>query len=269
MTLRVAVTGASGRMGQAVARAVLADENASLAALIARPGSTLVGTPVNALGGGSDDQASRLMITDTLSLAGVDVVVDFTLPNATLANASLCADAGVPMVIGTTGFSDEQLTELEAGLSSVASCRAANFSTGVNLAYRLLAIAAEVMGPESDIEIHEAHHKHKIDAPSGTALAMGQAITDAMGTSLNDVARFDRSAVREPRETGSIGFSVTRAGDIVGEHTVMFGTEGERLEITHKASSRNAFAAGALRAAHFLRGKPAGNYSMADVLGLS
>ena len=266
MTLRVAVTGASGRMGQAVARAVIADDTAELAAFVARPGSVLSGTNSQTLLG---SDSPSLEIAETLSVQSVDVVIDFTLPDSTLANAKLCADAGVPIVIGTTGFSEDQLATLDGSLASVASCRAANFSTGVNLAYRLLSIAAEVMGADADIEIHEAHHKHKIDAPSGTALAMGQAITDAMGTSLNDVAQYDRSAVREAREPGSIGFSVTRSGDIVGEHTVMFGTEGERLEITHKASSRNAFAAGALRAAHFLRDKPAGSYSMADVLGLS
>ena len=266
MTLRVAVTGASGRMGQAVARAVIADDTAELAAFVARPGSVLSGTNSQTLLG---SDSPSLEIAETLSVQSVDVVIDFTLPDSTLANAKLCADAGVPIVIGTTGFSEDQLATLDGSLASVASCRAANFSTGVNLAYRLLSIAAEVMGADADIEIYEAHHKHKIDAPSGTALAMGQAITDAMGTSLNDVATYDRSSVREAREPGSIGFSVTRSGDIVGEHTVMFGTEGERLEITHKASSRNAFAAGALRAAHFLRGKPAGSYSMADVLGLS
>lgn len=266
MTLRVAVTGASGRMGQAVARAVIADDTAQLVAFVSRPGSILSGTNVQSLLG---NDSPSLTITERLSVEAVDVVIDFTLPDSTLANARLCANAGVPIVIGTTGFLDDQLVKLDGSLISVASCRAANFSTGVNLAYRLLAIAAEVMGADADIEIHEAHHKHKIDAPSGTAIAMGQAITDAMGTSLNEVAQYDRSAVREAREPGSIGFSVTRSGDIVGEHTVMFGNEGERLEITHKASSRNAFAAGALRAAHFLRGKPAGSYSMADVLGLS
>ena len=229
-------------------------------------GSMLSGTNAQTLLG---SDSPSLIILEELSLDGVDVVIDFTLPESTLANARMCADAAVPIVIGTTGFSSDELAALDGNLASLASCRAANFSTGVNLAYRLMAIAAEVMGPESDIEIHEAHHKHKVDAPSGTALAMGHAITDAMGTSLSDVARYDRSAVREAREPGSIGFSVTRAGDIVGDHTVMFGAEGERLEITHKASSRDAFAAGALRAAQFLRGKPPGSYSMADVLGLS
>ena len=266
MVLRVAVTGASGRMGQAVARAVIADDAAELVALVARPRSALVGTEVTALLGAD---APNLSISEALALDDVDVVVDFTLPGSTLHTAKLCATAGIPVVIGTTGFSGEELSRLDSSLSSLAFCRAANFSTGVNLAYRLLTIAAEVMGADADIEIHEAHHKHKIDAPSGTALAMGQAIADAMGTSLDEVARHDRSSQRAARESGSIGFSVTRAGDIVGEHTVMFGTEGERLEVTHKASSRHAFAAGALRAAHFLRDKPAGRYSMADVLGLS
>lgn len=253
-------------MGQAVARAVIADKNTELVAFVSRPGSLLVGADAQTLLG---SDSPSLTIVEELSLDAVDVVIDFTLPESTLANAKKCADAAIPIVIGTTGFSSDELTALDDCLASVASCRAANFSTGVNLAYRLLAIAAEVMGSESDIEIHEAHHKHKVDAPSGTALAMGQAITDAMGTSLSGVARYDRSAVRKARELGSIGFSVTRAGDIVGDHTVMFGAEGERLEITHKASSRDAFAAGALRAAQFLRDKPEGNYSMADVLGLS
>ena len=154
-------------------------------------------------------------------------------------------------------------------MASVARCQAANFSTGVNLAYRLLSLAAQVMGADSDIEIHEAHHKHKIDAPSGTALAMGHAVADAMGQSLSDVAHYDRSANREARAPGSIGFSVTRAGEIVGEHTVLFASDGERLEITHKADSRDAFANGAVRAAKFIAKKPAGVYTMSDVLGLS
>ena len=154
-------------------------------------------------------------------------------------------------------------------MASVARCQAANFSTGVNLAYRLLSLAAQVMGTDSDIEIHEAHHKDKIDAPSGTALAMGQAVASAMGQSLSDVAQYDRANEREARAPGSIGFSVTRAGEIVGEHTVLFAADGERLEITHKAGSRDAFANGAVRAAKFIANKPAGAYTMSDVLGLS
>ena len=197
------------------------------------------------------------------------MVIDFTLPESSLINARACAEAGVPIVIGTTGFSETEQADLESILAPVARCQEANFSTGVNVAYRLLSLAAQAMGADSDIEIHEAHHKHKIDAPSGTALAMGQAVADAMGQSLSDVAQYDRSSEREARAPGSIGFSVTRAGEIVGEHTVLFASEGERLEITHKAGSRDAFAKGAVRAAKFIANKPAGAYTMSDVLGLS
>ncbi len=243
MTLRIAVTGASGRMGQAVARAVTAEPNTELVNFVARPGSHFVGTAAASIVG---DENCPITVSEVLDLDAVDVVIDFTLPESSLVNARACAEAGVPIVIGTTGFSEAEQGDLASILTSVARCQAANFSTGVNLAYRLLSLAAQVVGADSDIEIHEAHHKHKIDAPSGTALAMGHAVADAMGHSLQDVARYDRSATREAREPGSIGFSVTRAGDIVGEHTVLFSSEGERLEITHKASSRNAFASGAV-----------------------
>jgi 4-hydroxy-tetrahydrodipicolinate reductase len=266
MALRVAVTGASGRMGQAVARAVSAEPETELACLVARPGSRLVGSSAASIVG---DENCPISVSDVLDLEAVDVVIDFTLPESSLLNARACAEAGVPVVIGTTGFSEAEQADLESSLTSVARCQAANFSTGVNLAYRLLSLAAQVMGADSDIEIHEAHHKHKIDAPSGTALAMGQAVASAMGQSLSDVAQYDRSANREARAPGSIGFSVTRAGEIVGEHTVLFASEGEQLEIAHKAGSRDAFANGAVRAAKFIANKPAGAYTMSDVLGLS
>ncbi len=266
MALRVAVTGASGRMGQAVARAVSAEPEMELACLVARPGSGLVGSSAASIVG---DENCPITVSDVLDLDAVDVVIDFTLPESSLVNARACAEAGVPVVIGTTGFSEAEQADLESTLASVARCQAANFSTGVNLAYRLLSLAAQVMGADSDIEIHEAHHKHKIDAPSGTALAMGHAVADAMGQSLSDVAQYDRSNEREARAPGSIGFSVTRAGEIVGEHTVLFAADGERLEITHKAGSRDAFANGAVRAAKFIANKPAGAYTMSDVLGLS
>ena len=266
MALRVAVTGASGRMGQAVARAVSAEPEMELACLVARAGSGLVGSSAASIVG---DENCPITVSDVLDLDAVDVVIDFTLPESSLVNARACAEAGVPVVIGTTGFSEAEQADLESTLASVARCQAANFSTGVNLAYRLLSLAAEVMGADSDIEIHEAHHKHKIDAPSGTALAMGHAVADAIGQSLSDVAHYDRSVNREERAPGSIGFSVTRAGEIVGEHTVLFAAEGERLEITHKADSRDAFANGAVRAAKFIANKPAGAYTMSDVLGLS
>ena len=266
MALRVAVTGASGRMGQAVARAISKEPETELACLVARPASQLVGSSAVSILG---DVNYPITFSDVLDLDAVDVVIDFTLPESSLVIARACADAGVPIVIGTTGFSEAEQADLESTLASVARCQAANFSTGVNLAYRLLSLAAQVMGTDSDIEIHEAHHKHKIDAPSGTALAMGQAVASAMGQSLSDVAQYDRANEREPRAPGSIGFSVTRAGEIVGEHTVLFAADGERLEITHKAGSRDAFANGAVRAAKFIANKPAGAYTMSDVLGLS
>ena len=266
MALRVAVTGASGRMGQSVARAISTEPETELTCLVARPGSRLVGSSATSIVG---DENCPIIISDILDLEAVDVVIDFTLPKSSLINARACAEAGVPIVIGTTGFTEAEQVDLESSLTSVARCQAANFSTGVNLAYRLLLIATQVMGADSDIEIHEAHHKDKIDAPSGTALAMGQAIASVMGRSLSEVAQYDRSASREARSPGSIGFSVTRAGEIVGEHTVLFASEGERLEITHKAGSRDAFAKGAVRAAKFIANKPAGAYTMSDVLGLS
>ena len=266
MALRVAVTGASGRMGHTVARAISTEPETELACLIARPGSRLVGSSAASIVG---DENCPITVSDVLDLTAVDVVIDFTLPEYSLINARACAEAGVPIVIGTTGFSEAEQADLESSLTSVARCQAANFSTGVNLAYRLLSLAAQVMGADSDIEIHEAHHKHKIDAPSGTAIAMGQAVAGAMGQSLSDVAQYDCSTHREAREPGSIGFSVTRKGEIVGEHTVLFASERERLEITHKAGSRDAFASGAVRAAKFIANKPAGAYTMSDVLGLS
>ncbi len=266
MALRVAVTGASGRMGQAVARAISTEAETELACLVARPGSRLVGSSAASIVG---DENCPIIVSDILDLEAVDVVIDFTLPDSSLVNARACAEAGVPVVIGTTGFSEAEQADIDSTLTSVARCQAANFSTGVNLAYRLLSLAAQVMGADSDIEIHEAHHKHKIDAPSGTALAMGQAVASAMGQSLSDVAQYDRSNERGARAPGSIGFSVTRAGEIVGEHTVLFAADGERLEITHKAGSRDAFASGAVRAAKFIANKPAGAYTMSNVLGLS
>ena len=266
MALRVAVTGASGRMGQTVARAVSAEREMELACLVARPGGRLVGAAAASIVG---DENCSITVSEVLDLESIDVVIDFTLPESSLVSARACAEAGVPIVIGTTGFSETEQTDLESTLYSVARCQAANFSTGVNCAYRLISIAAQVMGADSDIEIHEVHHKHKIDAPSGTALAMGHAMADSMGQALHDVAQYDRSAQREARKPGSIGFSVTRAGEIVGEHTVLFASEGERLEITHKANSRDAFALGAVRAAKFIAHKPAAAYTMSDVLGLS
>ena len=171
-------------------------------------------------------------------------------------------------MIGTTGLTPDQQLELEDTTAGLAVCQASNFSTGVNVAYRLLAQAAAVLGAESDIEISEIHHRHKVDAPSGTALAMGEVVADALGRNLRDVAVYGREGQTGERDRATIGFSAVRGGDVVGDHTVLFASNGERLEITHKASSRQAFARGAVRASAWLVGQPAGRYDMQDVLGL-
>jgi 4-hydroxy-tetrahydrodipicolinate reductase len=195
------------------------------------------------------------------------VLVDFTVPDATVANAALCAKAGKTIVIGTTGFTPEQDAELVKASHSIALCKASNYSVGVNLCFQLLDTAARVLGDDSDIEIYEAHHRHKVDAPSGTALSMGEVVAGALGRNLSDVAVYGREGHTGPRDRNTIGFATVRAGDIVGDHTVTFAAEGERVEITHKASSRMSFARGAVRAAAWLVAQPAGQYDMQDVLG--
>lgn len=209
-------------------------------------------------------------VTD--NLAGVigqfDALIDFTSPAATLANAALCAEHGKAMVIGTTGFSDAEKAQLLSYQTQIPLCLAANFSTGVNLCFKLLETAARVMAAESDIEIVEAHHRHKVDSPSGTALRMGEVIAEVTGRNLRDVAVYGREGITGERERDTIGFATVRGGDVVGEHTVMFLAEGERIEITHKASSRLAFGKGAVRAAGWLLNKKNGLFDMQDVLGL-
>ena len=267
MSLRVAVAGATGRMGQSIARAAAQSEDLTLSHLGTYSGSSAEGRSVAELLGIAIENVE--IVTDPASLAEADVVIDFTLPEATLGNAAACVARGTPMVIGTTGFSSDQLERLDAIAQEIPVCRAANFSTGVTLAYRLIALAAEVMGVGTDVEIAETHHRHKVDAPSGTALAMGEVIAGVRGVPLDAIADYDRSSRREPRRAGSLGFSVSRLGDVVGDHTVSFGSDSERLEITHKASSRDAFALGALKAARWLVTKPSGCYDMNDVLGLA
>ena len=266
MALRVAVTGASGRMGQAVARAVSAETEMELACLVARPGSGLVGSRVASIVG---DENCPITVSDVLDLDAVDVVIDFTLPESSLVNARTCAEAGVPVVIGTTGFSEAEQADLESTLASVARCQAANFSTGVNLAYRLLSLAAQVMGADSDIEIHEAHHKHKVDAPSGTALMLGEAAADGRGIRLAELADRGRDGITGARNKGSIGFASIRGGDIVGKHDVLFASNGEQLTLSHNATDRNIFARGAIKAVLWGIDKQPGQYDMMDVLGLT
>jgi 4-hydroxy-tetrahydrodipicolinate reductase len=267
MTLRIAVNGAAGRMGKTLIEAIRQAEGCVLGAAFERPESSLLGVDAGELAGvgrngvvvGGDPAAA---------LDAFDVLIDFSAPAATLANARLCAGAGKAIVIGTTGFNPEQKAELLRTLAPVPACMASNFSTGVNLCFKLLDLAARVLGDEVDIEIVEAHHRHKVDAPSGTALSMGEVVAGALGRDLSQVAVYGREGQTGARARDTIGFATVRGGDIVGDHTVMFCADGERVEITHKASSRLSFARGAVRAANWLPGQKPGLYDMQDVLGL-
>ncbi len=266
--INIAVTGASGRMGKTLIDAVTQAEGVQLTAAIERPDSSLIGADAGELAGIGKNGIA--VVSDVAEIADqFDVLIDFTAPQATLHNMKACKKAGKAIVIGTTGFNEAEKVELETLKTQLPVCMASNFSVGVNLCFQLLEQAAKVLGDSVDIEVFEAHHKHKVDAPSGTALSMGEAVAGALGKSLDDCAVYSREGQTGPRESGTIGFSVMRAGDIVGDHTVTFATEGERVEITHKASSRMAFAGGAVRAAAWLAGKPAGAYDMRDVLGFA
>ncbi|HIC39830.1 MAG TPA: 4-hydroxy-tetrahydrodipicolinate reductase, partial [Piscirickettsiaceae bacterium] len=222
------------------------------------------------------DQSDKVSLGVTLDkgddlnavLDQFDALIDFTRPEATLEYLNACQSSGKSMVIGTTGFSDDQLQAINDAASSMPIVFAPNMSVGVNLSLKLLNIAARVIGEDADIEIVEAHHRHKVDAPSGTALKMGEVVANALGRDLSECAVYGREGIEEPRDRQTIGFSTIRGGDVVGEHTVSFFMEGERVEITHKASSRLTFANGAVRAASWLEGQSAGLYSMQDVLDL-
>jgi len=265
--LRVIVAGASGRMGRMLVRAVSEWEGVQLVGATERTGSPLVGTDAGTLAGIG---ALGVNICDELSCcAEADALIDFTAPAATLANAEFVAAHGMRMVIGTTGFEPEALESLRYTLSDTPVVKAANYSVGVNLALNLIEQAAAVLGNDYDAEIFEAHHKHKVDAPSGTALAMGEALASGRDVSLDDVAVRSRDGITGAREAGSIGFSVVRGGNIVGEHKAMFIADEERIEINHIASDRMVFAKGAVRAAVWLKDQQPGWFDMQDVLGLS
>ena len=265
--IRVGILGAAGRMGQALIRACDATPGLTLSAAIERPGCPALGADA-----GETSGIAKLGVAVTDSLASVineiDVLIDFTRPESTLAALALCQSHGTRMVIGTTGFSPEQKAEIASAAQRIPIMLAPNMSVGVNLCLKLLEITAKIIGDGTDIEIIEAHHRHKVDAPSGTALRMGEVIAAALGRELKDCAVYGREGHTGERDPKSIGFSVIRAGDIVGEHTVMFADEGERVEITHNASSRMTFAKGAMRASLWLAETPAGLYDMQDVLGL-
>jgi len=263
----VAIIGAGGRMGRTLIEAALDAPGVSLGAAIERAGSSLVGADAGELTG---REKQHINIVDNLAdvIADFDVLIDFTAPQATMQHLKICAEHGKRIVIGTTGLDADQRTILEKTGKKTAIVFAPNMSVGVNLCFKLLDIAARVMNEDIDIEIIEAHHRHKVDAPSGTALRMGEVVAQALGRDLKDCAVYGREGFTGARDRNTIGFETIRAGDIVGEHTVMFAGIGERVEITHKASSRMTFAKGAVRAAQWITQHDSGVYDMQDVLGL-
>ena len=265
--LRIAVAGAGGRMGRMLLDAVLAAPDCQLVGALDVPGSPALGQDA----GSASGRATGVRITDDLQqgLATAQVLIDFTRPEGTLAHLAVCRDLGVRAVIGTTGFSAAQKAEVAAFGRDIAIMMAPNMSVGVNVVLKLLAQAAQALNQGYDIEVIEAHHRHKVDAPSGTALQMGEVLARALGRDLKDCAVYAREGVTGPRDPSSIGFATIRGGDIVGDHTVLFAGTGERIEISHKSSSRDSYAQGSLRAARFLAAQARGLFDMNDVLGLA
>jgi 4-hydroxy-tetrahydrodipicolinate reductase len=265
--MRIAVVGASGRMGLCLIKAAALSKNAELAVAVSRPDSLAIGRDAGELAGISVVGVKVVGDLDA-ALDQFDVLIDFTRPDASMAFIETCREAGKKLVIGTTGYSVAQKALIAKAAKEVAIVMAPNMSVGVNLSLKLLEMTAKIMGDYTDIEVIEAHHRHKVDAPSGTAIRMGEVIASALGRDLKDCAIYGREGNTGERDRKTIGFSTIRAGDIVGEHTVMFADEGERVEITHKATSRMTFANGAVRAAVWLADKESGLYDMQDVLGL-
>jgi 4-hydroxy-tetrahydrodipicolinate reductase len=264
---RIAINGAGGRMGRALIEACRDDVTAKLAAAVERPDSSLVGIDAGEMAG-----LGRLGVPvggglETLG-DGFDVLIDFTAPAVTMASLAHCREYGKRLVIGTTGLDAEQKEAITDASVDTAIVFAPNMSVGVNLTFKLAEIAARVLGDSVDVEIIEAHHRHKVDAPSGTALRLGEVVADALGRDLAECAVYGREGHTGPRDRATIGFETIRAGDIVGEHTVLYAATGERVEITHRASSRMTFAQGAVRAANWLAEKEQGMFDMQDVLGL-
>jgi len=265
--LRIAITGAAGRMGKTLIEACQQAEGCTVNAAIERPGISLIGADAGELAGVGTLNVK--LVDDVASVVNdFDTLIDFTSIESTLNNLELCKTNGKHIIIGTTGFDEAQKQIIKDASEKTAVVFAPNMSVGVNLSLKLLQMAASVLNEDYDIEIIEAHHRHKVDAPSGTALRMGEVIADTLGRNLSECAVYGREGHTGAREPETIGFETIRAGDIVGEHTVMFATDGERVEITHKASSRMTFAKGAVRAARWLQSKDKGLYDMQDVLGL-
>ena len=266
--IKVGVIGAGGRMGRMLIEAVQDNTQTVLNAAIERQGSSLVGADageVAAIG------RLEVKIVDDLKavINDIDVLIDFSLPDATEQNMQICAANNIAMVIGTTGFNEQQEQVLAKASEKIAIVYAGNYSTGVNLSLELLNMAAKAFGEDADVEVIEAHHKHKIDAPSGTAYMMAEAVAEARGQNLKDVAVYGREGQTGERKAGTIGIHAIRGGEIIGDHTVMFIADGEVVEITHRARARMTFAAGAVRAATWVIKQEVGQYNMQDVLGLN
>lgn len=264
--MKIAIAGASGRMGRMLIEAVLNDSDAQLVGALDRADSPFLGQDAGAFLG--KETGIRLTADLDAVFAQADYLIDFTRPEGTMAHIEAALRHDVKLVIGTTGFTAEQKAGLQAAAGKIGIVFAANMSVGVNVTLKLLEFAAKHFSHGYDIEIIEAHHRHKVDAPSGTALMMGEAVAGALGRSLDDCAVYGRHGVTGERDPSSIGFAAVRGGDIVGDHTVLFAGIGERIEITHKSSSRVSYAQGALRAVRFLSARGAGLFDMQDVLGL-
>ncbi len=264
--LRIAIAGASGRMGRMLIEAVLAAPDCTLAGALDVAGSPSLGQDAGAFAG----RDTGVAITSDLQsgLAQAQVLIDFTRPEGTMAHLAACCALGVKAVIGTTGFTADQKAEITSHAAHTALVMAPNMSVGVNVVLKLLDQAARALNTGYDIEVIEAHHRHKVDAPSGTALKMGEVLASALGRDLKDCAVYAREGVTGERDPSTIGFATIRGGDIVGDHTVLFAGTGERIEISHKSSSRAGYAQGSLRAARFLAGRATGLFDMNDVLGL-
>ncbi|MCO4786701.1 MAG: 4-hydroxy-tetrahydrodipicolinate reductase [Marinomonas atlantica] len=265
--MRIAVIGAAGRMGKTLIQAITDTDGVKLGAAIVEPTSSLLGADAGEVAGVGKLNVSIVSGIEQC-IDDFDVLVDFTTPELSVGNAAFCAKHGKSIVIGTTGLNDEQKSQLEEAGKQTSVVFAPNMSVGVNLTLKLLSLAAEILGDDYDVEVIEAHHRHKVDSPSGTALRMGEVVAEALGRDLKECAVYGREGQIGPRTQKEIGFETIRAGDVVGEHSVWFATEGERIEIAHKASSRMTFAKGAVRAAAWLESKPAGLYDMQDVLNL-
>jgi 4-hydroxy-tetrahydrodipicolinate reductase len=266
MALNLAIAGAGGRMGRMLLEAAATQSGMAISGALEHPSSPLLGRDAGELSG----NARGIVIVADLAagLANAQVLIDFTRPEGTLQHLAACRKQAVSMVIGTTGFTADQKREIEAAAKDIAIVFAANMSLGMNVLVKLVEMATRALHEEYDIEIIEAHHKLKVDAPSGTALMLGEAAAKSAGTSLDKIGVFERHGVIGERQPGSIGFSAIRGGDIIGDHTVMYAGSGERIEITHRSSTRATYAHGAMRAARFLEGRKAGLFDMQDVLGL-